>query len=202
MAKITSYIHSLGPTVALSLKDLRLKAIVLLPLSAFCRPSDLACVPKPSPDGGPEEVTSSRLRLSSINWTSEGMEILWYGSKADKSMSANPVIIESASDAELCPVASLKSNITVTERIRAEVPDKPVFLSLRPPYKGLSSASIAQVMTQALRDSGQVAEITARASGQQELGRPSNAPMSTQLRSSVGSPWRGLGFACSIGTCT
>ena len=89
--KILTDLRSLGSLSSLQLRQLRMKAIVLLALCAFCRPSDLACVPKPSLGNRSHEGSSSRFRISSITWTNDGIEVLWYGSKANKGMSANSV---------------------------------------------------------------------------------------------------------------
>jgi len=167
--KILAYLRSLGATAKLSVSQLRLKAIVLLSLCAFCTPSDTACIPVPTlglahdpANGGSEESTVARFRLSSISWLDGGMEVLWYGSKADKGMSANPVLIESSVNDQVCPVATLKMYVDKTQQARMTVPAKQVFLSLRSPYKGLSSASIAKILTQVLKDSGHGPGVTAR----------------------------------------
>lgn len=165
VSKITHHIRSLGHNSELTLRDLRMKSITLLSLAAFCRPSDLACVSKTSlNDAGSTVAENSfpRFRLASIKWLADGAQITFYGSKADKKMSANPVLIETSSDENLCPVLALKAYIEATEEFRAAIPDEPVYISLRAPYKGLSSSSIIQIISQALKDSGQDTGVTAR----------------------------------------
>ena len=51
------------------------------------------------------------------------METLWYDCKADKGMYGNPIVIESASDVEVCPVATMKAYIEATAESHEAVPD-------------------------------------------------------------------------------
>eukprot|EP00117_Sycon_ciliatum_P047342 scpid94241/ scgid33815/ len=80
-------------------------------------------------------------------------------------MSSNPVVIEQTTDPELCPVATLRQYINKTATAWETVVNQPVFITLRQPYRGLSSASIAQLLSQMLKHSGQQQGISARSLG-------------------------------------
>ena len=167
VSMLVTYLKDLGSTEELPINELRQKAITLLSVTAFCRPSDLACVARPSvlPDtarGTTNLSVCSRFRMDSIKWIDEGAELVFFGSKADKGMSGNTVLIERASDPDICPITILKAYINATATARLSVDDQPVFLTLKKPYKGLSSSAIAQILSQVLKDSGQQQGVTAR----------------------------------------
>ena len=167
VSMLVTYLKDLGSTEELPINELRQKAITLLSITAFCRPSDLACVARPSvlPDtarGTTNLSVCSRFRMDSIKWLDEGAELVFFGSKADKGMSGNTVLIERASDPDICPITTLKAYINATATARLSVDDQPVFISLKKPYKGLSSSAIAQILSQVLKDSGQQQGVTAR----------------------------------------
>ena len=167
VSMLVTYLKDLGSTEELPINELRQKAITLLSVTAFCRPSDLACVARPSvlPDtarGTTNLSVCSRFRMDSIKWIDEGAELVFFGSKADKGMSGNTVLIERASDPDICPITTLKAYINATATARLSVDDQPVFITLKKPYKGLSSSAIAQILSQVLKDSGQQQGVTAR----------------------------------------
>ena len=114
VSMLVTYLKDLGSTEELPINELRQKAITLLSITAFCRPSDLACVARPSvlPDtarGTTNLSVCSRFRMDSIKWIDEGAELVFFGSKADKGMSGNTVLIERASDPDICPITTLKA---------------------------------------------------------------------------------------------
>ena len=167
VSMLVTYPKDLGSTEELPINELRQKAITLLSITAFCRPSDLACVARPSvlPDtarGTTNLSVCSRFRMDSIKWIDEGAELVFFGSKADKGMPGNTVLIERASDPDFCPITTLKAYINATATARLSVDDQPVFITLKKPYKGLSSSAIAQILSQVLKDSGQQQGVTAR----------------------------------------
>jgi hypothetical protein len=137
----------------LPLNKLRLKAITLMAITFMARPSDLA------PMGvlfDPESMACKRQVFSSNNiiFNDDGsMCVRFFGTKNDSSRTGFEVNVPPAEDVKVDPVSCLKIYIDRTKHIRP-VEDSPLFVSLRPPYKGINSSSISRVLNQAIAYAG------------------------------------------------
>lgn len=136
----------------LSIKDLRLKAVTLLALTAMLRPSDIA------PRGvnyDPESHTTSRtlFTVDNIVFQSDGSaQITFRGIKNDTTRTGFQVSVPGSSYVNICPVIALRCYIDRTNSYRP--PDGPVFLSLSPPYRALSADSIASILRSSIKLAG------------------------------------------------
>jgi integrase len=140
--------YTLGDNSCMSLKDLRMKTISSLALTLMLRPSDLA--PR-SIHMDPVTGESKPIIFSTDMITfDDSMTIKFLGIKNDTSRSGFTVSLPPAQDKLLDPVDALQSYIERTEVIRKSLPNKPVFLSLSPPYHALSADGIAHVLCNAI----------------------------------------------------
>ena len=139
---------------SLTLKDLRMKCITLLALTAMLRPSDVA------PQAqlfDPETFSVDRLAFSfrQVTFTPDGnLQIVFHGIKNDTDRKGFPVTISAGSCKKLDPVSCLLSYTNRTKIMRQAITDEPVFLSLTRPYRAIGSTTIASVLGYAIAAAG------------------------------------------------
>ncbi len=137
----------------LSVQDLRLKAITLMALTFMARPSDLA------PNAvhfDPTSLSVEKQVLSTSNIVFHGdgsMTVRFFGIKNDSTRTGFECTVPQADNAKIDPCKCLKSYIDRTRNSRP-ADTLPVFISLRAPFKAISSSSIAQILGQAISLSG------------------------------------------------
>lgn len=134
---------------ALSVKQLRLKAITLLAIALMLRPSDIAPLARCYDS---ESGMSARFVMSTdqITFRSDGsVSISFLGIKNDLHRSGFVVSLPPSSDAATDPVGALRSYIARTDRWRCPV-TKPLFLSLNRPYEAISASSVAHILREAI----------------------------------------------------
>ena len=135
----------------LSLKDLRLKSITLLALTAMLRPSDIA--PKAQVFDPTTGVASSVVfSIGNITFDAEGMNIVFFGIKNDTQRTGFEVYIPRGVDEKLDPVSVLELYIYVTEPARPA--GGAVFLSLKHPFEALNSIGVASVLRESISLAG------------------------------------------------
>ena len=139
---------------ALSIKDLRLKAICLLALTFMLRPSDVA--PRAhflNPDS--QEMVNMLFSDKQVSFLESGeLAITFHGIKNDSDRDGFRVIIPPASETKLDPVLALKTYMRETDQSRAQVPGSPVFLTLRRPFRGLQAGGVSSVLNEAIKRAG------------------------------------------------
>ena len=136
----------------LSINDLRLKVICLMALTLMLRPSDIA----------PKSVhfKSKTFELSKWLFTTDNVhflesgsvKIIFHGIKNDTSRSGFEVEMQPTADPQLNPVLALQVYIARTEKFRSV--DKPVFLSLLPPYGPISASCVGGIMNESIKLAG------------------------------------------------
>lgn len=140
------YFQSLPVNEKLPIKDLRMKVISLLALAMMLRPSDIA--PK-SKVFHPSTLSEETIlfTVDQITFKDDGSAtIQLFGTKNDLSRSgSDSEKIPAHPNPAMDPVAALRCYIQRTDHIRP-VDKRPVFLSLLPPYQGITSSTVAQVM--------------------------------------------------------
>ena len=128
-------VKELGATESLPLKQITLKTVLLLALSAFLRVSELASIDVKSLRFGESEVRFSLL-------------------KPRKAQSSGPLqnltVKKHPEDSQICPVSCLRSYIERTKKLRAKN-ERELFVGLVPPHKVVGSCSIARWIKHALR---------------------------------------------------
>ncbi|GFN95918.1 reverse transcriptase/ribonuclease h/methyltransferase [Plakobranchus ocellatus] len=130
-----------GANENLSLRRLRQKAVTLLALTAMCRPSDLA------PRTG--------FMRDQIRFNDDGsMTVLFYGIKNDTDRHGFEVRIGRSECALTDPVLCLKDYIRRTNQNITARQNKPVFITLLPPFKALSAQSVGTILRQSIADAG------------------------------------------------
>lgn len=137
----------------LSVKQLRLKAICLLSLVAMLRPSDIA--PK-AVIFNHDTLQSSNVVFSTdhIVFNEDGsMCIVFHGIKNDSTRTGFKVSVSPASDKKVCPVDALHEYIIRTECWRPN-PQRPVFLSLKAPFKPIDAATVGKILQEAIKLAG------------------------------------------------
>ena len=139
----------------LSLKDLRLKCICLLALVFMARPSDFA--PKAELfDPISFESDQAVLTINDVQFLDNGMSVTFHGIKNDYVRDGFKVVIPGldSGDAKIDPIPALQVYISKTHVMRACTESKPLFLTLRKPYKKLDSSSVANVLNESIARAG------------------------------------------------
>ena len=149
----TDLFTKLGDNEKMSLKDLRMKTIVLLAFAFMLRPSDIA--PKSVVyDGSTGDVTSLVFNTNNIRFEDNGnLTIVFHGIKNDLRRDGFVTTIPSLDNSILDPVRCLKMYIERTDSVRP-TDSKPVFISLSKPFKALSASSIGQILQNAIKMAG------------------------------------------------
>lgn len=135
---------------SLTIHKLRLKTIVLLSLCLMLRPSDIApraCLFDPHNPLSHKPLVFS---TDNIVFNHDGScDIVFHGIKQDTDRAGFNVHLPPAVDTRLDPVLTLKDYISRTEVYRP-VGQKPVFLTISPPYHAISSDTVSNVLKQAI----------------------------------------------------
>ena len=139
---------------ALDTAKLRLKAVTLLALSLMTRPSDLA--PKATifdaETGTKEPLVFAR---NQVTFHEDGSATFrFFGIKNDHSRTGFEVRIPGSLDPKVDPIRTLSFYFEKTGPLVGGSPTAPVFISLRPPYKGITGATIANVLGEAIKAAG------------------------------------------------
>lgn len=137
----------------LSVKDLRLKAVTLLALSVMLRPSDIA--PKAVQyDPATETEHEVPFSTNSVDFHDDGSATLtFFGIKNDRTRTGFKVKLPPHEEPKLDPVKTLSEYISKTRHNRP-LQSLPVFISLRQPYKALTSAGIADILNDSIAKAG------------------------------------------------
>jgi hypothetical protein len=136
----------------LSIKDLRLKCIVLMSLTLMLRPSDIA------PRGvhfNPDTGLESKLLFTTdcVEFLNDNsVRVTIFGSKNDTNRAGFQVMLPPHSVPQLDPVDTLRVYITRTASLRP--PARPVFLSLNAPFAALTAVQIGRVLNDAITLAG------------------------------------------------
>ena len=138
------------PSTQLDIKRLRLKCITLMALALMLRPSDIA--PKAvlySPSTG---VSSTMVfGRDQVQFKADGTaSITLHGIKNDSDRAGFIVCLTPSSIEAVCPVRTLQEYLKRTQP-QVTDPDRPVFLTLKRPYKALSAQTIAHVLNESLQ---------------------------------------------------
>lgn len=140
----------------LCIKQLRLKTIVLLSISLMLRPSDIA----------PKAVVFNAANMSSprskaifsakhVKFLEDGSaSITLVGTKNDLQRSGFECHLPNHADSLVDPVGALRHYMSRTETTRNNIPQKPVFITLRPPFKHLEASGIAKVLEEGITLAG------------------------------------------------
>jgi hypothetical protein len=137
----------------LTIKDLRLKCIALLSLTCMLRPSDIA----------PQAVSYNHITKSINNvpfstdqvvFHADGSaSITFLGIKNDLDRRGFEVHLPAGSNPKTDPISCLKVYIDRSDRHRSsEIRD--VFLTLSPPFRGISSATVGVILNEAIQLAG------------------------------------------------
>lgn len=132
----------------LDIKRLRLKAITLLALTLFLRPSDIA--PR-AVSFDPITQKESRVVFSRdmVDFNvKEGVQITLFGIKNDLHRQGFKVKLPSHSNVKLDPVSALQHYIVRTESSVGV--DNGVFLSLHAPYHALQADTVGHILEEAI----------------------------------------------------
>ena len=140
---------------SLCLKDLRLKCVCLLALVFMARPSDFA--PKAELfDPVSFDTVQHVLKVDDIKFFDDRMSVNFHGIKNDYVRDGFSVEIHSLDtcDSKIDPIPALKLYVAKTHVERACVESRPLFLTLRKPYKHLDSASIRNILNESISRAG------------------------------------------------
>ena len=134
---------------AITVKQLRMKAITLLAIALMLRPSDIA--PQARCYDAESELSSRFVMCTDqVVFRSDGsVDISFFGVKNDLHRSGFVVHLPAGSQAKSDPVGALRRYIEHTEHQRCPV-TKPVFLGLRRPHAALSASTVARVLEEAI----------------------------------------------------
>ena len=132
----------------LELDNLRLKVITLLALSGLMRPSDLAPRGQVREGKNLHPIIFSREHLFFRQDGSVQMTI--WGTKTDYNRDGFTVVIQPASDPKVDPVSVLRCYLDITADFAANVPGNPVLLTLKPPYRAISTPTVSDILNKAV----------------------------------------------------
>lgn len=137
----------------LSIKDLRLKAITLLSLSAMLRPSDIA--PRLISVGDKSGKQQNNIfSVDQVMFNCDGsMTISFFGIKNDTHRDGFEVNIPAHTNPKLDPLITLKNYIDKTAQWRA-AGSNAVFLSLKSPRVAIEATTVSGILQQAIRLAG------------------------------------------------
>ena len=141
---LTNFFEGWAHNDLLTLKKLRQKCISLFALCAMCRPSDLA-----------------RLTRNCVTFNEDSsVTVTFFGLKNDKNRKGFEVRLQPAAEEKRDPIACLKLYLDQTESLTHS--DGPAFLSLVPPYDGLSVTGISAVLSETIKQAGLSDKFTPR----------------------------------------
>ena len=117
-------------------------------LICMTRPSDLA--PKGVISSCAEDIIISPIVLGNIDFPVDGLQTInFWGIKNDSSRSGFEVNIPPNSNSVLDPVKCVKDYIDRTQEMRPS-DTKPLFISLKKPYKTLKSDTIGHILEETI----------------------------------------------------
>ena len=157
----------------MTIKQLRLKTIALLALVAMLRPSDVAPHAKLY---NKETGAMDRMLFTMDQLTFEednSVTINFHGIKNDYNRDGFQVRITPSTNPKLDPVATLRCYIDRTQASRPAT--GPVFISLKSPYNGITSTTVANILNETIKLSG-----LNRAKYSAKSFRPTGATISIQ----------------------
>lgn len=133
----------------LDLERLRMKAITLLSLCLMLRPSDIAprAVKIVAGSQVKQQFTTDLLRFMEDG----SLEVYLSGIKNDYSRDGFRVFLRPSTVSKVCPVQTLWDYLQRTGGVSVV---HPVFTPLKYPFDGLSSASIAKILSEAIELAG------------------------------------------------
>jgi hypothetical protein len=136
----------------LGLHELRIKTLALLALTVMLRPSDVA--PRAETIDLDTGIASRFIMTpSQVKFEKDGSLTLWlHGIKNDMARDGFQINIPPASEDKIDPVTALKAYIQRTTSMRTK--SNALFLTLRQPFKGISSATVAKDLDLAIRYAG------------------------------------------------
>ena len=134
----------------LSVKLLRLKCVTLMALVFMTRPSDLA--PKAVQfDQDTFEAVPYVLSADHVTFREDGyLEVYFFGIKNDMDRSGFKVVVPPASIRKIDPGAALACYIHRTEEMRNGLEDRPLFVSLKKPYKAIQAGTISNILEESI----------------------------------------------------
>ena len=148
------------PNEKLDIKRLRLKAITLLALTLFLRPSDIA--PKAvSLDPITQREIRSVFARNRVEFTTDGAaNITLFGIKNDLHRQGFKVKLPSHTNVKIDPVRTLKHYLDRTDNVVGE--DNAVFLTLHAPFRAIQADTVGHILEEAIRLCGLPREFTAK----------------------------------------
>ena len=145
--------HSWQGNWFLTLTQLRMKCLTLLVLSMMLRPSDVAS--KATVFDKEKQELSGHLVLSTddVQFNLDGsVSIMFHRSKNDYSGDGFEVNVPPAKEIKVDPVETLRCYIERTRYQRSI--EKPLFISVRKPFKPLSASGVAKILESAIMLAG------------------------------------------------
>ena len=138
----------------LSLRHHRLKTVCLLALVFMLRPSDIA--PRAC-KLDPINLAAERLTFNedNVGFQENGqLTVHFHGIKNDYGRDGFTVTISPANDPKIDPVLTLREYMARTAADRVRIKDKPVFITLKRPFRVLCAKSISGVLQEAISLAG------------------------------------------------
>ena len=130
------------PNDSLTIEKLRQKAITLMAISCIARPSDFA----PSVGFFRDQVIFNGDGSATVHF---------FGVKNDYDRTGFEIRIEPTEDNHINPVECIKIYFSKTANIPTNKKGRtPVFPALKPPFQGISSQSIAQILNHSIKEAG------------------------------------------------
>ena len=141
IAPFSRLFENWGDNEALPLTLLRQKAITLLAIACLARPSDF------SPSAG--------FNRDQIKFNSDGSAtIFFFGVKNDANRSGFEVRIEPTDNILTDPVECLKVYFKKSAPFINDLVKQPVFITLKPPYNGISAQTVSHILNTSIKDAG------------------------------------------------
>lgn len=137
---------------SLALPRLRSKSLALLALVCMLRPSDVAPAAELF-DPASESSRVFQFTTDDVQFNADRMTVQLHGIKNDYQRRGYEVSIPRSSNASCCPVLAMYKYIERTQTMRSE-DNKHVFLSLKQPFHGVTVATIARILNDAIKDTG------------------------------------------------
>ena len=138
----------------LCIRDLRLKAITLMSLVFMARPSDIA------PRGVTFHKDTETTELVSFSvdnlefHSDNSMTVHFFAIKNDSNRSGFEVRIPGSNNDKTDVVKCVQSYINRTQEHRARLVGKPLFLSLKPPFRGIKAETVGRILSEAIASAG------------------------------------------------
>ena len=134
---------------SLTLPKLRSKSLALLALVCMLRPSDVS----PAAELFNPASRVFQFTTDEIQFNADRMVVQFRRIKNDYQRQGYEVSIPRSSNAACCPVLAMYKYIERTQAMRSGN-NKHVFLSLKHPFNGVTVATIARILNEAIKDTG------------------------------------------------